>query len=156
VDLDGHPSQKEFPVIRRALPFIAVALLSVACGSELPITPSDDQVAEFGLTTSAGHEIPTAVPANGPDDSPRQRWTRSGSGPAVFEIPAGVSRVKVVGTYRGKTSPFIVEVDKAVMVNELLGTFWELPDYERELPTGDGVLSITSDWDASWSVTEVE
>jgi hypothetical protein len=86
----------------------------------------------------------------------RDLFKRTGSGDTVFDMPADVARVHIVGTYTGFTSNFIVKIGGRLIVNELLGTAWGTTRYEGTLLTGGGgVVAITNSSGVSWSVEEV-
>jgi len=83
-------------------------------------------------------------------------WSRSGSGDTVFDMPTFIQRVKVIGTYPGRSSNFIATVGGRLLVNELLGTAWGSTRYEGTLLTGGGgAVAITNSSGVAWSVEEV-
>ena len=82
-------------------------------------------------------------------------FTRSGEGDTVFDMPTHVRRVRIVGTFAGNSSNFIVHIGGQHLVNELLGTFWGPTTYDGILATTGGVVEITSSSGVSWSFTEV-
>lgn len=84
-------------------------------------------------------------------------WSHTGTGDAVFTMPADVARVHVVATYAGNASNFIVWIDSTrLLVNELLGTGFGQTTYDGTLLTGGGgVVSITKSSGVVWSFTEV-
>jgi len=86
---------------------------------------------------------------------PKAVWTVSGQGDMVFDMPTYVSRVRIIGTYTGYSSNFIVYVGGHLLVNELLGTGWGTTRYDGTLLTTGGVVSITNSSGVSWSFTEV-
>jgi len=85
----------------------------------------------------------------------RTIWSRSGQGDMVFDMPTYVSRVRIIGTYTGYSSNFIVYVGGHLLVNELLGTGWGTTRYDGTLLTTGGVVEITYSSGVSWSFTEV-
>ena len=82
-------------------------------------------------------------------------WSKSGVGDSVFDMPTYVSRVRVIGTYTGYSSNFIVDVAGRLFVNELLGTGWGTTRYDGTLLTSGGVVEITHSSGVSWSFTQV-
>lgn len=70
-------------------------------------------------------------------------------------MPTYVSRVRIIGTYTGYSSNFIVYVDGWLLVNELLGTGWETTTYDGTLLTTGGVVEIKYSSGVSWSFTQV-
>lgn len=76
-------------------------------------------------------------------------------GDNVFDMPTYVSRVRIIGTYTGYSSNFIVWVGEDLLVNELLGTGWGTTTYDGTLLTTGGVVQITNSSGVSWSFTEV-
>jgi len=85
----------------------------------------------------------------------RNLWSKSGKGDSVFNMPTYVSRVRVIGTYTGYSSNFIVYVDGWLLVNELLGTGWGTTTYDGTLLTSGGVVEIKYSSGVSWSFTQV-
>ena len=85
----------------------------------------------------------------------RSLWSRSGVGDMVFDMPTYVSRVRVVGTYTGYSSNFIVYVGGRLLVNELLGTGWGTTRYDGTLLTTGGVVEIKYSSGVLWSFTQV-
>jgi hypothetical protein len=86
---------------------------------------------------------------------PAALWSRNGSGDTVFDMPTYISRVRIIGTYTGYTSNFIVWVGNDLLVNELLGTGWGVTRYEGVLLTRGGVVQVKNSSGVSWSFTEV-
>jgi hypothetical protein len=86
---------------------------------------------------------------------PAALWSRNGSGDTVFDMPTYISRVRIIGTYTGYTSNFIVWVGSDLLVNELLGTGWGVTRYEGVLLTHGGVVQVKNSSGVSWSFTEV-
>jgi hypothetical protein len=83
-------------------------------------------------------------------------WKVSGAGNTVFTMPSHVSRTRVIGTYGANSSNFIVRLDGFLLVNELMGTFWNMTRYEGiHLTTGGGVVQITNSAGVAWSFEEV-
>jgi hypothetical protein len=76
-------------------------------------------------------------------------------GNTVFDMPASISRVRIVGVYRASSSNFIVRVGGRLIVNELVGRSWGQERYEGvHLVTG-GVTEITNSSGVEWSFVEV-
>lgn len=93
-----------------------------------------------------------------PSPTPRPLWSNSGTGDMVFDMPRDVARVRVIGTYTGSSSNFIVWIEKprTLLVNELLGTGWGRTTYDGTLLTeGGGIVSIESSSGVAWSFMEV-
>jgi hypothetical protein len=83
-------------------------------------------------------------------------WTRTGVGDAVFDMPTSIARVRIIGTYSGYSSNFIVKIGGRLIVNELLGIGWGTTRYDGTLLTGGGgVVAITNSSGVSWSFEEV-
>lgn len=86
----------------------------------------------------------------------REPFTRSGTGNTVFDMPTDVARVRIVGTFSGNSSNFVVRIGGRLVVNELVGSFWGQPRYEGiHLTNGGGVVEITNSSGVSWSFEEV-
>ena len=86
----------------------------------------------------------------------REPFRRSGVGNTVFDMPPGVTRLRITGDYAQRSTNFIIKVGGRLVVNELLGTSWGATHYEgTHLVTGT-VVEITDSTGVSWSVTEVQ
>jgi len=85
----------------------------------------------------------------------RKIWSKSGTGDNVFDMPTYVSRVRIIGTYTGYSSNFIVYVGGDLLVNELLGTGWGTTTYDGTHLTTGGVVEIKHSSGVSWSFTQV-
>jgi hypothetical protein len=86
----------------------------------------------------------------------RDLFRRSGTGDSVFDMPADVARIHIIGSYSGSSSNFIVRIGGRLIVNELVGTFWGQPRYDGTLLTGGGgVVAITNSSGVNWSFEEV-
>ena len=83
----------------------------------------------------------------------------SGTGNMVFDLPATVARVRIVGTYTGLSSNFIVTIGGRLLVNEIIGTSKEYADIstvsEGTYLTTGGVVEITDSSGVFWIFTEV-
>ncbi len=110
------------------------------------------------LMGCGGGGSPTAPSTPTPTPTPRPLWSQNGTGDMVFDMPLDVARVRVVGTYTGYSSNFVVWINKprTLLVNELLGTGWGKTVYDGTLLTGGGgVVSIEGSSGVAWSFTEV-
>ncbi len=107
------------------------------------------------FTVNANHTSGTnTIPISGTGQ--REIFRKNGSGDTVFDMPLDVARVKIIGTYTGFSSNFIVRIGGRLIVNELLGTGWSSTRYEGTLLTGGGgVVSITNSSGVVWSFEEV-
>jgi hypothetical protein len=86
----------------------------------------------------------------------RDIFRRTGAGDTVFDMPADVARIHIIGTYTGFSSNFIVKIGGRLIVNELLGTGWSQTRYDGTLLTGGGgTVAITNSSGVSWSFEEV-
>jgi hypothetical protein len=123
--------------------------------SVIRFSPTAAQSYDGTLTVQADQTSGTnTTPISGRGQ--RDVFRRSGIGDTVFDMPADVARVHIVGTYTGSSSNFIVKVGGRLIVNELLGTFWGQTRYDGTLLTGGGgVVSITNSSGVSWSFEEV-
>jgi len=84
----------------------------------------------------------------------RNIWKKSGNGDTVFDMPTYVERVRIIGTYNGYSSNFIVWVGGDLLVNELLRTGWGQTRYDGTLLTTGGVVEIIHSSGVSWSFEE--
>lgn len=103
----------------------------------------------------------------GIDTSPL--FVRSGVGDTVFDAPSKIQRIHVVATYTGNSQNFVLWVGQpgtacgvvisgscSLLVNELMGRFWDQTRYEATLSTGGRtVMTIESSSGVSWTITEV-
>lgn len=107
------------------------------------------------VTVNADHTAGTnTIPISG--RGVREPFTRSGSGNTVFDMPTDVARVRIIGTFNGNSSNFVVRIGGRLVVNELVGTFWGQPRYEGiHLTNGGGVVEITNSSGVAWSFEEV-
>lgn len=85
----------------------------------------------------------------------RERWSRTGVGDSVFDMPTDVTRVRIIGIYNGFSSNFIVRIGGRLTVNELIGTGWSSTRYDGTLLTSGGVVAITNSSGVSWSFEEI-
>lgn len=82
-------------------------------------------------------------------------FSRSGVGNTVFDLPAGITRLRIQGTWlRRDTSNFIVLIGGRLVVNEILRTSITY-DGTHLVPAGNGVVQIESSGAISWTFTEV-
>jgi hypothetical protein len=84
----------------------------------------------------------------------RDIWKKSGKGDMVFDMPTYVERVRIIGTYTGYSSNFIVWVGGDLLVNELLGTGWGQTRYDGTHLTTGGIVVIEYSSGVSWSFEE--
>jgi hypothetical protein len=92
-----------------------------------------------------------------PTSGGAQPWTRNGIGDEVFDRPASVDQVLVMGSYSGSSSNFVVRCGDDVVVNELLGTAWQSMQYSGThlLEAGCNPIQIEGSTGVEWSVAEV-
>lgn len=104
------------------------------------VTVSGDQ-------TAGGNTLP--ITASG-------KYTNSGSGDTVFDMPTYIRRIRVVGVYNGYGSNFIVRIGGSLAVNEILGdtTIGIGRRYEGTLQTTGGAVVITNSSGVQWSFEE--
>lgn len=82
------------------------------------------------------------------------RWSRSGAGNTVFDMPRCIDRVHIDGTWNGTgTSDFIVYIDGDQVVNEDLSSRGV---YSATHLTTGGIVEIVDSADISWMFTEVQ
>jgi hypothetical protein len=123
--------------------------------SVIHFSPTAAQSYDGTVTVQADHTSGTnTTPISGRGQ--RELFRRSGTGDFVFDMPADVSRVRIIGTYTGNSSNFIVRIGGRLIVNELLGTGWGRTRYDGTLLTGGGgVVAITNSSGVGWSFEEV-
>lgn len=86
-------------------------------------------------------------------------FRQTGSGDHVFETPSYLTRVRIVGTFGGGCSNFVLRIAGRLLVNEIIGTcsIGIGPRYEGTLLTGGsgGTVAITNSSGVAWSLEEV-
>jgi hypothetical protein len=82
-------------------------------------------------------------------------FTMIGTGNNVFNLPAYITKVQIIGSYVGNSSNFIVTIGGHLVVNDLLGTAWGLTLDDGTYVTTGGQVQITNSAGVSWSFTEV-
>lgn len=83
---------------------------------------------------------------------PNQRWSHSGAGNTVFNMPTYIQRVRIRGTWnRTSTSNFIVHIGGRNVLNEILR---ESITYDGLHLTNGGVVEIISSGQIAWSFVE--
>jgi hypothetical protein len=71
-------------------------------------------------------------------------------------MPLDVERVRIIATYTGNSSNFIVHIGWDLIVNERLGTAWNQTRFDRTLLTGGGgLVGITVSSGVAWSFEEI-
>jgi len=84
-------------------------------------------------------------------------FRQTGSGNNVFDVPRHVVRIRIIGSYPASSSNFVVRYNGSLVVNELVGTYWNMPRYEgvHLVATGGGTMAITNSSGVAWSFEEV-
>lgn len=110
---------------------------------------------EVGRSTTP---TPSPNPPSPAPTPPPPIFTRSGIGADVFDLPSGVSRVRIEGTYSGFCENFIIHIGGSSIVNEILGTCSSASGTSFSgtflTPTGRTV-EIKNATGISWTFTEV-
>lgn len=86
--------------------------------------------------------------------APTPLFTRSGEGNTVFDMPTTVARIRIVGTYAGSGSNFIVRIGGRLVVNEIIGTRWPSTVSDGTYLTSGGTVEITNSAGVQWTFTE--
>jgi len=109
--------------------------------------------------TAGTNTIPMTASGVVPPPPPRPRWSATGTGDSVLDMPGDVRRVRIIGTYNGHSSNFIVKIAGRLIVNEIIGTdtpFTIGPRYQGDhLLTSGGVVQITNSSGVAWSFEEL-
>lgn len=106
-------------------------------GSIVTLTPVDNGTATVTVTArdpgglSATQTIVVTVRNTGGG------WQRTGSGPAIVDLPTGITRIRIEGEYNGRGENFVVWCGiqgdfGGLLVNEILGTAWSSTRYSGE------------------------
>lgn len=84
-------------------------------------------------------------------------FTKSGSGAAVFNLPADVTRLRVQATHAGAGQNFVVAVADQVLVNEVIGTAQIPPAFDGTyLVTGGAKVEVRNATGIAWTFTQVQ
>jgi hypothetical protein len=84
-------------------------------------------------------------------------FTKSGSGDAVFDIPARVTRIRIQGTSNATISTFFVDIAGKSVVIASLGTTQNPVAFDGTyVLAGGGTVAITGSNGVSWTFTEVQ
>lgn len=85
-------------------------------------------------------------------------FRRTGSGAQVFDMPTGVSRVRIVGSYPGFCENFVVRIGGRLVVNEILGTCSVAvgPRIDGTYATTGGVVEVTRSSGVSWEIEQIQ
>ena len=133
---------------------------TVPAGGSLPISISfTPTIAQFynGVFNVIGNQTggngSINISGTGINNTPL--FTRSGTGNNVFDIPTTVQRIRIVGTFAGRTSNFIVTIAGKLVVNDLVGTDWNLTVDDGTYATSGGTVQITNSTGVAWTFTEV-
>jgi hypothetical protein len=117
------------------------------------LTVVGDQTSGNAAINFSGRGIDSG---SGVDNPPP--WTQSGTGDAVFDLPATVTRVRIQATPTTNCQNFVVLIGGDSTVNVILGTCEtaDAPSLDRTYPTGGGgVVSITISTGITWTFTEI-
>jgi len=83
----------------------------------------------------------------------------SGTGNTVFDLPTTVARVRIVGTYTGSSSNFIVVIGGHLVVNEIIGTSKEYASISTVsdgiYSTTGGIVEIMNSSGVEWTIAEL-
>ena len=140
------PPSGSVPVTIRFTPTIAQLYSNV-------LTVVGDQTSGNAAINFSGRGIDTG---SGIDNPPL--WTHSGTGDAVFDLPATVARVRIQATPTTNCQNFVVLIGGESTVNVILGTceVADAPSLDRTYPTGSGgVVSVTISTGITWTFTEI-
>jgi hypothetical protein len=85
---------------------------------------------------------------------PAQKWTRSGTGNTVFDMPRYFTRARIVGDYTGSGQNFVIWIGGDLEVNEILGTHWKSTHYEGVHLISGGLVEVKLSDGVRWSITE--
>jgi hypothetical protein len=82
-------------------------------------------------------------------------WSQAGTGSAVFDVPAYIKRVHILGIYTGVSSGFLVHDDFCLFVADRIGTGERHTISEGTYLLNSGSVSIVdSTGGVTWSVSE--
>jgi hypothetical protein len=117
--------------------------------------------ANVSATATGWEEVRSGVTIAGPTTlnfttRTTQPWTQSSRGNNVFTKPLWVTRMSVTGLFTGSSSNFIVWCGSSLLVNELIGTFWNTLTYQGTHATPScSDIRIENSTGVLWALTEV-
>ena len=117
----------------------------LVAGGKVEITSSSGVSWTFSEIRPDTNPLPSAV------------FTKSGSGDTVFDLPTRVTRIRIEGTFAGRSSNFIVRIGgNNTVVNEVLGTANQRTGFVGTFAiAGGGTVEITRSSGVVWAFTEV-
>jgi hypothetical protein len=88
---------------------------------------------------------------------PSVRWSKTGSGNQVFDMPAYLTRVRIQGSTRSRCENFVVYVASRLIVNVILGTcsVANAPSYDGTHLVSGGTVETQISTGVDWTFTEV-
>ena len=110
---------------------------------------ADNVTVTGGTGPGKGFVKRTILPPPGP------LFIMSGIGNSVFDLATTVARVRIVGTFPGATSKFVVKIGILTVVDETIGTSHVPPTSDGIYVSSGGVVQITNSSGVVWSFTEV-
>jgi hypothetical protein len=123
--------------------YASVATVNSA-GAVTVLSTGDADIIATYQGRSAGQTIRVPAP-----------WTVSGANDTVFDMPSYIRRVRITGSFPGRSSNFIVHIGAQYVVNELLGTSWGRSTFEGTYVTSGGAVEITHSAGVNWTFTQV-
>ena len=133
--------------------FSATLLLGCGGGGGNPGTCSGSAVycADAAVMPSTGSGF-----AAGTNPVSGTLFANSGTGDAVFNLPTGVTRIRIKGSFVGVNSNFIVRISGQLVVNQILDASKGTSDFEGTyLIDGGGVVEITNSNGVAWNFAAV-
>lgn len=127
--------------------------------ARIRFTPSAVQTYSGVLTVQANHtEGTNTIPISGTGRPNREPFTRSGVGNTVFDMPSGITRVRITGRFDGSCENFIMRIGGRLVVNEILGTCSVASGrtYEGTHLVSGTVVEVTGSNGVSWSIQEIQ
>ncbi len=88
---------------------------------------------------------------------PRQPYTRSGIGDAVFDFVTPepeIWQIRIQVQYTKSSSPFVVSIDNETVLNEVIGTSHNKTTFEGTFNLAAGTVVIETSSGVAWSFTE--
>lgn len=136
---------------------LLVATLLAGCGgggdNAGQCSGSIEYCTEFAANSGTG-----SITADGAGGSATSvgAFSKSGTGNAVFDIPASVKKIHIQGASTGTDTDFVVRIDGMLVVSAAIGPTKTPSSYDGEqVLFAGGTVQITQSSGVTWKFTEI-